>query len=130
MPHFGPRSKLELNTCHPKLQKLFNEVIKYVDCTIICGYRDEFDQTKAFQAEKSMVRYPNSKHNKMPSLAVDVIPYPTKWGEIKVFYMFVGIVRGIAAKMKIKIRCGADWDGDMQIKDQNFHDLAHFELID
>jgi len=60
---------------------------------------------------------------------VDVLPYPIDWKDTKRMYMFVGFVRGIATSMNIKIRCGADWDGDTQVKDQNFNDLSHFELI-
>ena len=78
----------------------------------------------------SKLKFPESKHNQMPSMAADVVLYPIDWDDTQRFYMFVGIVRGIAAKMNIPIRCGADWDGDMYIKDQNFHDLPHFELLE
>lgn len=130
MPKFGTRSLNNLNTCHPDLQRLFNEIIKKFDCTVLCGHRNKEDQDKAFHEGRSKVQWPNGKHNSMPSKAVDVAPYPVDWNDIKRFYMFVGIVRGYAAMMNINIRCGADWDGDMEIKDQNFHDLPHFELID
>ena len=129
MPHFGERSMQRLSSCHPDLQRLFNEVIKYYDCTILCGYRNENEQNKAYKEGRPKVKFPNGKHNKMPSLAVDVAPYPIDWNDLNRFYMFVGIVRGIAAQMNIQIRCGADWDGDMTTKDQNFHDLPHFELV-
>lgn len=126
---FSKRSSGRLEECHPDLQKLFFEVIKHVDCTVICGFRNEADQMEAFRAGKSRVTFPNSKHNLLPSMAVDVVPFPIDWSDLKRFYMFVGFVRGIAKSMNINIRCGADWDGDFDIKDQNFHDLPHFELI-
>ena len=131
MYRFGKRSRDNLESCHPDLQRLFNEVIKYRDCSVICGQRDEEAQMKAYNAkpQRSKVKFPDSKHNKIPSLAVDVIPYPSiDWNDTGRFYLFVGLVMGIAASMGIKIRCGADWDGDGQVKDQNFHDLPHFEL--
>lgn len=130
MPKFGTRSTNNLATCHEDLQKLFNEVIKHFDCSVICGHRGQEEQDKAFHEGYSTLKFPASKHNKMPSLAADVIPYPVDWEDHKRFYMFVGIVRGIAAEMKIPIRCGADWDGDMEVKDQRFHDLPHFELLE
>ena len=38
MPYFGRRSKKNLATCDKKLQKVFNEVIKHVDCAVIEGH--------------------------------------------------------------------------------------------
>lgn len=130
MPKFGQKSQERLATCHPDLQKLFNEVIKHVDCTVTEGHRGEEAQEEMFRTGRSKVRWGKSKHNSMPSLAADVIPYPVDWQDHRRFYMFVGFVRAIAAQMGIKIRCGADWDGDFEVKDQNFHDLPHFELVD
>ena len=34
---------------------------------------------------------------------------------------------GIVSK---RLRSGADWDRDTNIKDEKFRDLVHFELID
>jgi len=131
MPRFSRSSKAKLATCDNSLQLLFNEVIKYFDCKVISGYRGEREQTQAYDEGVSLVDWPNSKHNEgPPSKAVDVVPYPIDWNDKRRFYMFVGVVRGIAAKMGIKIRCGADWDGDMEVKDQNFHDLPHVEVLE
>lgn len=130
MPTFGQRSRNNLETCHEDLQKLFNEVIKHFDCSVICGHWGQEEQDRAFHDGRSKLKFPQSKHNKTPSLAADVVPYPIDWNDTRRFYMFVGIVRGIAAMMNIPVRCGADWDGDMEIKDQNFHDLPHFELLE
>lgn|SRR4030065_2520070 len=127
---FGKESKDRLETCDPRLQDLMNEVSKYFNCSIVCGHRDQHDQNKAVAEGKSKTPWPESKHNTLPSKAVDTMPYPIDWNDTNRIYMFVGIVRGIAALKGIPIRCGADWDGDMQIKDQTFHDLPHFELID
>lgn len=129
MPQFGKKSQERLASCHPDLQRLFNEVIKHVDCTVVCGHRNQEDQEEAFRTGKSKVKYPNGKHNKTPSEAADVLPFPIDWADLKQMYMFVGFVRGIALNLGIKIRCGADWDGDFSIKDQNFHDVPHFELV-
>jgi peptidoglycan L-alanyl-D-glutamate endopeptidase CwlK len=129
MPEFGSKSNLYLSTCHPDLQELFKEVVKHFDCSVLCGHRNEDDQNMAFASGRSKAQWPESFHNQTPSLAVDVVPYPIDWKDEKRFYMFVGFVRGAAARMGIDIRCGADWDGDTQVKDQNFNDLPHFELI-
>jgi hypothetical protein len=36
----------------------------------------------------------------------------------------------IAAQMDVKLRWGGDWDQDTQVKDNNFDDLWHFELVE
>ena len=128
MPKFSDSSLVRLKTCHPDIQKVFTEVIKYVDCTITCGTRNEADQTEAFRTGKSKVKFPNSKHNASPSTAIDVVPYPVDWNDTKRFYYFVGFVLGIARSLGVELRTGGDWDGDFDIKDQNFFDLPHFEL--
>jgi len=130
MPKFGKASLDRLATCHPDLQRLFNEVIKHYDCSVLCGHRTKQEQDAAVASGNSKTTWPMSKHNSLPSKAVDVAPYPIDFNDVKRFYMFVGIVRGIASQMGIKIRCGADWDGDLEVKDQNFHDLPHVELLE
>ncbi len=125
---FGFRSRRNLDQAHHDLQALFNEVIKVHDCAVICGHRNAEQQNKAYREGRSRLKYPDSKHNKSPSLAVDVIPWPVDWNDYKRFYYFGGIVNGIAKRMNLGIRWGGDWDGDNSFKDQNFNDLPHFEL--
>ena len=128
MPILSPQSREKLNTCHPDLQTLVLEVAKQFDLTVVYGHRPEDQQEKAFKEGRSKVRWPNSKHNKMPSEAVDLAPYPIDWNDVRRFYYLAGYVRGVAERLGIKVRIGADWDGDFDIKDQNFHDLPHIEL--
>lgn len=129
MAKFGYESENYLIQAHPLLKKLFDEVVKEFDCAIICGYRDEKEQNIAFEKGYSKLKYPNSKHNKIPSLAVDVVPYPVDWSDYNRMYCFGGYVKGIAIMMGINIRWGGDWDSDFDFDDQNFNDLVHFELI-
>jgi peptidoglycan L-alanyl-D-glutamate endopeptidase CwlK len=128
MPQFGRRSKEQLSSCHADLQKLFNEVIKHYDCTILEGHRSNEDQLKAFNAGKSKIKS-GGKHNHSPSLAADVAPWPIDWCDKNRFYHFAGKVQGIAQMLNIKIRWGGDWDSDNDLKDQTLYDLPHFELI-
>ena len=129
MPKFSDRSKRELATCHIDLQNLFNEVIKVFDCTVLEGHRDQERQDELFRTGFSKAQYPNSRHNIMRSEAVDVVPYPIDWNDIKRFYFFGGYVLAKADQMDIKIRWGGDWDGDKDINDQKFNDLVHWELL-
>lgn len=128
MPAFGSNSKANLYTAHVELQRLFEEVVKGYDCTVICGYRSKEDQDKAVAQGLSKTPYPQSKHNRKPSVAVDVAPYPINWKDEKRFYHFAGYVMGVAERLGIPVRWGGDWDSDNDLNDQTFMDLVHFEL--
>lgn len=128
MPKFGRRSRQMLYTAHEDLQKVFDEVIRHIDCSVLQGKRGKEEQDELYRQGKSKVQYPNSKHNSDLSLAVDVVPYPIDWNDRKRFYHLAGFVMGIASQMNIKIRWGGDWDSDMDFNDQTFFDLPHYEL--
>lgn len=125
---FGKKSRTNLDTSHPLLQKVFNEVIKHVDCSVLEGHRDERRQEQLFSEGKTKVRYPLGRHNTNPSRAVDVTPYPVKWEDRERQTLFAGFVLGIARSMGIKLRWGGDWDMDFQVNDNRFDDFPHFEL--
>lgn len=131
MPIFSAESLSNLAECDPQLQEVFFEVIKHIDCSIICGHRGEIAQHKAFLEGNSQLDWPESKHNSTPSKALDAIPYykeASKRTKTENMYLFVGIVKGIAISKGIKIRGGDDWDGDNDTQDQEFHDPGHFEV--
>lgn len=128
MPRFSRRSQEALATAHPDLQRLFEEVIKHFDCIVLEGHRDKEKQERMVREGKSTLHYPESEHNKEPSLAVDVAPYPIDWEDRERFYYFAGFVQGVASQMGIPIRWGGDWDRDTEVHDQSFFDLPHFEL--
>tara|TARA_R100001594_G_scaffold77425_1_gene112041 strand:- start:2716 stop:3111 length:396 start_codon:yes stop_codon:yes gene_type:complete len=129
MPSFSGRSAAKLSECDERLQKVFNEVVKHFDCTVLEGRRSKERQDELYRTGKSKVQYPNSKHNVEPlSMACDVAPYPIDWNDKSRFYFFGGFVLGIAKSMGIDLRWGGDWDSDMDINDQTFMDLPHFEV--
>lgn len=130
MAEFSKTSLEHLKTCHVDLQRLFMEVIKNYDCTILEGYRGREEQEKAVKEGNSKLHYPESKHNKIPSLAIDVAPYPVPdWDNEKgKFVNFAYEVLGIAKMMGIKIRWGGAWTGKRN-KPGQLDDLPHFELI-
>ncbi len=129
MPSFSKRSLEQLETCHPDLQRLCHEVIKHFDFVVLCGHRNEADQNEAFRTGKSKTPWPTSKHNSMPSMAVDVIPYPVDWLDTKRMYFLAGHFRMAALTLGIPIRQGLDWNGDTQLKDNKFNDIPHIELV-
>ena len=128
MPHFGKSSKKRLITCDSKLQEIFNEVIKHVDCSVLEGHREKDRQNKLFKEGKTKVRYPDGRHNRQPSSAVDVTPYPVDWKDRERQTLFAGFVIGVASQMGINLRWGGDWDQDFQVVDNRFDDFPHLEL--
>lgn len=135
MPKFSQESFSKLSTCHIDLRTIFFEVIKYFDCTILEGYRDEADQEADFKAGKTQLHWPNGRHNSRPSLAVDVAPYPVEFNHPNRFYWFAGYVMATAEQLKQQgkithsLRYGGDWNSNKEIDDQTFDDLVHFELV-
>ena len=128
MPKFGRSSRTRLDSCEPDLQKVFNEVIKYVDCSVLEGHRGQERQNKLCDEGKSKVRFPDGRHNKLPSRAADVTPYPVDWNDRERQTLFAGFVLGVARGMGINLRWGGDWDQDWEVKDNTFDDFPHFEL--
>lgn len=122
MPSYSQKSKNKLATADDKLQHLFNEVIKHIDCTILEGHRSEKRQNQLLVEGRTKARFPHSNHNCNPSKAVDVVPYPIDWNDKKRFDLFASFVKGVAAGIGIKIR----WGGDFK----NFYDAPHFELME
>ena len=130
MPQFSKASSDRLATCDQRLQDLFNAVIDEVDCTVLVGHRGREEQEKAFSEGHSKLHWPDGKHNKMPSMAVDVSPYPVNWNETARWVAFSEIVLAKAATLGISLRWGGDWDGrgDGNPPDA-LQDLPHYELI-
>ena len=128
MPKFGKKSRERLATCDERLQKVFNEVIKFVDCSVLEGHRGKQRQNDLFDEGKTEVLFPNGRHNSNPSRAVDVTPYPVDWDDRERQTLFAGFVLGVATKMGVKLRWGGDWDMDFEVMDNRFDDFPHFEL--
>ena len=128
MPKFGTRSKNALHSCDERLIKVFNEVIKTVDCSVLEGHRDQIKQNKFYDEGKSKVKYPAGRHNKYPSMACDTVPYPVDWNDRERFHLFAGFVLGVANQMGIELRWGGDWNQNFEVDDNKFDDFPHFEL--
>ena len=128
MPKFGKRSKERLKTCHADIRMVMNEVIKYVDCSILEGHREKERQNQLYDEGKTKVLYPNGRHNDYPSNAVDVVPYPVNWQDRERMTLFAGFVLGVANQMGVNLRWGGDWDQDWYVHDNKFDDFPHFEI--
>lgn len=129
MAKFSQKSLQKLKDADNKLQIILKEAIEIFDFTILETHRNKAKQNKYYNNGKSKLKYPQSKHNTLPSKAVDIAPYPIDWNNEKRFYVLYGIIYAIAKEHNIKIRWGGNWDNDEDFDDQSFMDLPHFELL-
>lgn len=127
----GTASLARYDTLHPALQMLVLTILERMDVTVVCGHRSKEEQNKAVNEGKSSLRYPKSKHNSDPSLAVDIAPYIRKkgvqWGVAEVSHM-QGRIAEIAEYLNIPLRWGGDWDGDGDSSEHKLRDYVHIEL--
>lgn len=157
MNKFGERSQAQLSTCDTRLQVLARKVLASKDHSIIQGHRGQAEQDAAFASGNSKLKWPDGKHNKLPSVAMDVQTYPRPADvtftfnpdlmslselrqEVKSLrtrlrqqplredqIYLLGIYRGVALEAGIPLRTGADWDQDGELADNGFDDLFHVE---
>ncbi len=131
---YGETSKSKLNGICTDLCAVMYAAIDtdIVDISIIEGHRGKAQQDRYFDIGKSKVRYPNGKHNKAPSEAVDAAPYingQASWNKLHCC-LLAGVILTCAVRLGIKIRWGGNWDMDSEpITDQDFQDLVHYELV-
>ena len=130
MAQFSEKSKRILATCHPKLVAVCNTAIMRFDFSVISGNRVEQEQNQLFRDGKSHLTFPHSKHNKKPSMAVDLAPFPIDWEDTGRFKLLAGYLLGLSTALEIDIRWGGDWNRDFNMENQRFNDLPHFELIE
>jgi peptidoglycan L-alanyl-D-glutamate endopeptidase CwlK len=130
MPRFSNLSEQRLATCDDRLQGILREAIKHVDFTVICGYRGQEDQDDAFRRGASTKRWPFSKHNKLPSPAVDIAPFPVDWKDTARFARLAGYIERVAHEQGVSIRWGGDWDQDGRTTDERLIDMPHLEIVE
>lgn len=129
------RSRRAYDTLHPTLQRLVDEVRELFPVILVCGFRDREKQDMLYEAGKTKVKWPDSKHNttdhrgKPKSKAVDMYPSPINWGDRKRMTFLAGVTLGIAHCRRTRIRWGGDWDRDTELLDNVFDDPGHYELI-
>lgn len=121
MSKYGNKSKERLELAHPDLQKIANDLILLMDVSILCSYRDESEQNAAYSEGKSQLKWPESKHNVSPSMAIDIVPYPVDWNDLERFEQMCVLIESLAHINNVKIRLGRDF---------SFKDYSHVELID
>ncbi len=136
MPRFGHNSEEQLSTCRKELVLIAWRAIEFIDFSVIEGHRSSERQLMLFRAGLSKLdgTTKQSKHASQPSRAFDLMPYPRRIHEVSVwedpmrFHVLAGVILHCGYLEEVPLRWGGDWDGDWTAKDQQFHDLGHFEL--
>ena len=85
MTSFSEVSLRWLNTCHADIVCVCRELIKQYDFCVLEGHRGKEAQNIAYKQGNSRLVWPNSAHNKYPSLGVDLAPYPLDWQNLERF---------------------------------------------
>lgn len=127
MPSFSDRSKAHRNECERDLREVLDEAIKYVDFSVVTGFRDMAQQNKAFTDGKSQLRWPKSRHNTFPSQAFDIIPYPAGWdATYEQWYELATYIMRAGIKLGVRIEWGGHWKNFTGQGDKD-RDWAHYE---
>jgi len=126
MNKFSKVSRERLDTCHELLQILMEDVLQEMDISILCGHRTKDEQNKAYADGFSKVQFPHSKHNSLPSMAVDVAPFPISWNDTARWKKLGEVVWKCWQRLPISERAGykLTWGGDWRL----FKDSPHFEI--
>lgn len=69
----------------------------------------------------------SSKH--IEGTAVDLIPYPLDWNNLKAFDAISVAMFEAAKELGVKIRWGADWNQNGKPRERGESDSPHFELV-
>ena len=125
MPKFGTRSMSSLSSCERDIQTIFQEVVKFMDCSIVEGHRTAERQHEHWQKGRALVRPDRdpkkrtswkvvdkksivtskdgyeklSRHQKHPSSAVDVVPYPSMWSDMVQMHKLAGAIDLVQNKL-------------------------------
>ena len=113
MPSFGEHSRVARSTLHPTLRTICNIAIEFVDFRIETGHRGKRAQNRAYDEGNSKLRWPDSRHNSVPSTAMDLVPFPVDWEDIARFEELADVVKKIAKGLGVKLSWGVDlwgWD--------------------
>ena len=120
---WGNKSKECLATCDKRLQDMANMMLERspFDLTITCGHRSKDEQDAAFNNGNSKARFGESKHNFLPSRAIDIVPYPINWDDKDKRWQEMALnAMWCAGKLGFEIT----WGGSFK----SIRDCPHFEL--
>lgn len=124
MASFGNTSRERMEGLDSDLVRLFEEVVKTFDCTVLKdgGLRTPARQQELF--DLGVTKTLNSNH--LTGNAIDIVPYPVDWEDRERQYRFASFVFDTAMRMGIRVR----WGGWFRAPGNKiFYDSPHWEKI-
>lgn len=126
-----------LASCDPRLINVVMAVETRFPLKVLCGHRTKEEQDAAVASGNSQTPFPGSKHNSLPSLAVDIVPIEKiggkefiDWNDRERMTLLAGFILTEGFHQGVKLRWGGDWNGDTATKDNKFDDLPHVEIME
>jgi peptidoglycan L-alanyl-D-glutamate endopeptidase CwlK len=119
------------DSLHPELKFVIDDVARHFDIALIEGYRGPERQAELVEGNLSRKDFPKSKHNIMPSQAVDLLPYPiNRENHLQIAYL-AGHMRMAGKCAGVKIVWGGDTKQQMLVSGRfkNISYVHHFELV-
>ncbi len=136
MFRFSKKSLAQLDTVDPRLKALAIQVLSVspIDFTIVQGRRTVAQSAQNIKNGTSFLSDP-SKSKHVTGEAIDFAPYVNgklDWDDREKFWTIAKLFKQEAEKMGIKVRLGADWNGNGSYKDEvqrGSFDGGHVELV-
>ncbi len=133
------RSLSRLEGVHPDLVRIVKRAIEITrqDFSVLEGVRTPERQAELYAQGRSkpgqiVTWMMTSNHFKQADgygHAVDLVPYPLDWSDLKAFDTIAMAMFDAADELGLKIRWGADWDQDGNLREKGESDSPHFELV-
>lgn len=123
MPAFqlDAASLTRLETAHPKLRTLVEALAATgFAFRVLDSQRGRAAQEEAFRRGNSKARFGQSPHNYTPAIALDLVPLPVDWNNLRPFKDMGAKLKLLATARRIPISWGGDW--------RTFKDYPHVEL--
>ena len=156
MNTLSTNSNTNLSQCADLIQIIVRKVLKRVDIGVTCGHRGEKEQNLQYAEGDSFLKFPDSKHNSVPSKAVDLVIYHPEfkylWGNSDAitaiahsksiaistvwrwYYMQYArldtLMQLEAEHLGIKLVWGGKWQHTDDLLDNKLEDLFHWEIAD
>jgi len=138
MPTLGDQSKKRLVGVHPDLVAVVKRAMEVTkqDFTVLCGVRTAKEQAREYAKGRTtpgpqVTWVKKSRHEVAEDgygYAVDIVPYPVDWNTLSKFDAIADAMQQAAKEYGVKIRSGADWDGDGKLREKGESDSPHWEI--
>lgn len=127
-----PQAITIIDTMHPALREVLLEVGRTMDVLVIAGYRSREEQDALKRDGQSLHGWPNSLHNRLPALAMDIAPYPAGEDSPERMAYLAGCVLQQARAFGFRLAWAADADADHIFNAESFSPPVwrHFRLVE